>query len=122
MVLLPCDLFARAISRDIIPTHITPVDHAAQREPVFEPPLVLNPDMLVMPVVLVIDLREVRRHGADGIGGIMPDKTLEDLVTPSEAQLATPVGIRFFILREGTQARHASEQKYVKQSFHAAKI
>ena len=91
-------LCSETVTRHIIPAHVTPVKHTAQRKPMFEPPLVLNPNMLVMAVVLVVSLSVTLRHGRSDCCRVVPDEALEKLVSPSDAQLIMLREIGVFIL------------------------
>ena len=51
--------------------------------------LVLQPEVLVVTVVLLVGASVTRRHGEGVAGGVMPHECLEDLVTPSETDLVS---------------------------------
>ena len=67
----------RSVARDIIPAHFAHIHHRPQREPMAEPVLVFEPQMLVMAVVLLGGVGPSGRHGRHRVGGVMPHQTLE---------------------------------------------
>lgn len=58
-----------------------------------EAPLVFEPEMLVVRIVLVIGLLVRSGHGLDDGGRVMPHQRLKELVTPPDTYLIMPVDV-----------------------------
>ena len=103
-----------SVTRHVIPVHETDIRHTAEGEPTLVAILVLEPYMLVMVVILMIDPSVTLRHRPHTIGGIMPDQALEQLVAPTDTRLMTPVEVGPFALCIQPCSQATKHKNYTK--------